>query len=108
MRSCFFADSQISFLRLLTTSAAMGDEVQSQASAWSIYDEWVTHGGVSFLEEPASAESEFRRFAQSNSVTPKDWANSYLAAFAVASDLTLVTFDRGFRGKIKQLVVLKP
>ncbi len=86
----------------------MGGEVQSQAGAWNIYDEWITDGGVSFLEEPASVEAKFRGFTQSKSVAPKDWADSYLAAFAAASDLTLVTFDRGFRGRIKQLVVLKP
>jgi predicted nucleic acid-binding protein len=37
---------------------------------------------------------------------PKDWADSYLAAFAGAAQFTLVTFDSGFRGKAKPLLLL--
>jgi predicted nucleic acid-binding protein len=36
----------------------------------------------------------------------KDWADSYLAAFAAVGQLTLVTFDRGLRMKLKSVVVL--
>jgi predicted nucleic acid-binding protein len=39
---------------------------------------------------------------------PKDWADSYLAAFAVAAQLTLVTFDQSFSNRAKSLVLLKP
>ena len=105
---CFCRFTQIGFLRLLTTQAVMGDEVQSQARAWNFYDDWLQEGGASYLEEPASVEAAFRSFTLSKNAAPKDWADSYLAAFAVASDLQLVTFDQGFRGKIKQLLVLDP
>jgi hypothetical protein len=37
---------------------------------------------------------------------PKDWADSYLAAFAGVAQLTLVTFDRAMRGKVKPIVLL--
>jgi predicted nucleic acid-binding protein len=37
---------------------------------------------------------------------PKDWADSYLAAFAIASQLTVVTFDRVLRGKSKNGLLL--
>lgn len=100
--------TQIGFLRLLTASAVMGNEVQSQAGAWKFYDDWLREGGASFLEEPASVEGAFRSLTRSRNAAAKDWADSYLAAFAVACDLQLVTFDRGFRGKIKQLLVLEP
>jgi len=86
----------------------MGDEVLSQVGAWSLYDEWLQEGGASYLEEPPSVEGTFRSFTQSRNVAPKDWADSYLAAFAAVSDLQLVTFDRGFQGRIKQLVILRP
>jgi len=107
-RLCFCRFTQISFLRLLTTSAVMGHEVLSQVGAWSLYDEWLQEGGASYLEEPPSVEGTFRSFTQSRNVAPKDWADSYLAAFAAVSDLQLVTFDRGFQGRIKQLVILRP
>ena len=60
------------------------------------------------MEEPPSIEQAFRSFTQSRNVSPKDWADSYLAAFVSVSDLRLVTFDQGFQGKIKQLLILKP
>ena len=37
---------------------------------------------------------------------PQAWADSFLAAFATAGQLTLVTFDRGLRGKAKSVVLL--
>ena len=37
---------------------------------------------------------------------PKDWADSYLAAFAGVAQLTLVTFDRAMRGRVKPTIVL--
>ncbi len=40
-RLCFCRVTQISFLRLLTTAAVMGDEVMNQAEAWNIYDDWL-------------------------------------------------------------------
>ena len=86
----------------------MGDEVLSQAGAWRLYDDWMLEGGASYIEEPPTVEAVFRSFTQTRNVAPKDWTDSYLAAFASASDLQLVTFDRGFQGKIKQLTILQP
>ena len=100
--------TQIGFLRLLTTPAVMGDQVLSQANAWKIYDDWLHEGGASHLEEPPSVEGIFRSFTQTRKVAPKDWADSYLAAFASVADLRLVTFDQGFQGKIEQLLILRP
>ena len=40
---CFCRFTQISLLRILTTSVVMGDdEVMSQAQAWDAYDRWKT------------------------------------------------------------------
>jgi hypothetical protein len=40
----------------------------------------------------------FRARSRSRQASPKAWADAYLAAFAEASQLTLVTFDRAFSG----------
>jgi uncharacterized protein len=100
--------TQIGFLRLVTTRAVMADEVLSQAAAWQLYDDWLNDGGASYLEEPPSLEESFRSLSQSRNVAPKDWADSYLTAFAVVSDLRFVTFDLAFQGKIKRLLILRP
>ena len=93
---------------LLTAEAVMGpDEVMTQDEAWRAYDRWLQDERVDFLAEPAGLESSFRAMTQSPRAAPKDWADSYLAAFAVTSQLTLVTFDQGFQSEAKQLVLLK-
>jgi predicted nucleic acid-binding protein len=38
--------------------------------------------------------------------SPKEWMDAYLAAFAEAGKLTLVTFDRALAGKAKGAVLL--
>jgi toxin-antitoxin system PIN domain toxin len=105
---CFCRFTQIGFLRLLTTPAVMGDEVLGQAAAWSVYDDWLREGGASCLEEPPSLEGTFRSMTQSKQAASKDWADSYLAAFATAAGMQLVTFDRAFYGRLENLLILKP
>ncbi len=108
-RACFCRFTQISLLRLLTTQAVMGtDEVMTQAQAWQAFDRWLTDSRVLFLDEPPELDGFFRFYSQQNYPSPKAWADSYLAAFATASDLQLVTFDQGFQGKIKRLLILRP
>jgi toxin-antitoxin system PIN domain toxin len=98
--------TQLSFLRLLTTSAVMGSDVRSQADAWGIYDRWLDDPRVVFLDEPAALEQSFRTHSARRDPSPKDWADSYLLAFASVSGLRLVTFDRSFRGRTQNLVLL--
>jgi len=82
-------------------------EVMAQAGAWKTYDRWLQDERIGFLEEPAETEAAFRGLTQSGQAAPKDWADSYLAAFALAAQLTLVTFDQAFSNKARQLVLLK-
>jgi uncharacterized protein len=108
-RLFFCRFTQLGFLRLLTLEAVMGQkEVMAQAQAWKTYDRWLQDERVSFLDEPPETEAAFRDLTQSGQAAPKDWADSYLAAFAIAAQLTLVTFDRALSSKATQLVLLKP
>ncbi|HMD85802.1 MAG TPA: PIN domain-containing protein [Terriglobia bacterium] len=100
--------TQLGLLRLLTTEAVMGKvEVLTQPEAWNAYDRWFEDGRVSFLPEPSALEPAFREISRLRRPAPKDWADSYLAAFASASDLTLVTFDQALHGKAWQSIALK-
>lgn len=107
VRLCFCRFTQLGFLRLLTAEAVMGDEVQTQVDAWAIYDQWLKNDHVTLLEEPSGLERRFRSLTRSRQASPKAWADAYLAAFADASQLTLVTFDRAFRGKGTSLILLE-
>jgi predicted nucleic acid-binding protein len=90
----------------LTTEVVMGDEVMTQPKAWAAYDRWLEDPRVEFAEEPAEIEARFRLLTRLRQPATKDWADSYLAAFATVGQLTLVTFDRGLQAKARSRVVL--
>jgi toxin-antitoxin system PIN domain toxin len=107
VRFGFCRFTQLGLLRLLTAEAVMGDEVLSQVEAWDVYDRWLTDDRVTLLEEPPGLERRFRTLTKRRQASPKAWADAYLAAFAEASQVTLVTFDRAFRGKARFLLLLE-
>ncbi len=84
----------------------MAEDAMNQAEAWRAYDRWLEDDRVEFIEEPPDLESIFRGMSQSQRPAPKDWADSYLAAFASASQLTIVTFDRALSAKAKSGLLL--
>jgi toxin-antitoxin system PIN domain toxin len=86
--------TQLGLLRLLTNSAAMQADVLTRAQAWRAFDAWSHLPTVKMLEEPRGLEAIFRRRTEREEVSTKQWADAYLAAFAEAASLTLVTFDR--------------
>ena len=107
VRFHFCRFTQLGFLRLLTAEAVMGEDVMKQPEAWAVYDRWIEDDRVGFLEEPPGIERRFRALTRLKSASPKTWADAYLAAFADTSQLTIVTFDRAFRGKAKPLILLE-
>ena len=106
-RLCFCRFTQMGLLRLLTTAQLMGeDEVLTQVHAWNIYDEWLSDERVSFLQEPPHMDKSFRGLTQLRRAAPKDWADSYLIAFAQAAGLQLVTFDKAMSHRAADAVHL--
>lgn len=91
--------TQIAFLRLLTHPSVMREDVRSQRDAWQTYDELLGDERVAFLGEPdpGGVETLFRTLTSSRQASPQQWPDVYLAAFAQAANLTLVTFDRALQ-----------
>ena len=98
--------TQIGLLRLLTANAVMGDEVMTQPQAWAAYDRWLDDPRVTFVDEPAELETRFRTLTRRRQPATKDWADSFLAAFATVGHMTLATFDRGLGNKAPSAVLL--
>jgi toxin-antitoxin system PIN domain toxin len=98
--------TQLGLLRLLTAEAVMSDEAMTQPQAWAAYDEWLKDPRVEFVNEPTEIETRFRALTRLRQPATKDWADSYLAAFATVGQLTLVTFDRGLRSRAKSSILL--
>jgi uncharacterized protein len=98
--------TQLGFLRLLTANAVMGDEVMTQLQAWAAYDRWLEDPRVELVDEPPELEPRFRTLTRLRQPATKDWADSYLAAFATVGRLTAVTFDKALGTKAKSAVLL--
>lgn len=99
--------TQLGLLRLLTTAGAMGTGVRTQRQAWAIYDAFLKEGGARLMQEPRTLEESFRRYSRSTAASPKDWADSYLAAFAIETGARLVTFDKVLGARVASSTVLR-
>ena len=64
--------------------------------AWQLYDALETHSNVTLVSEPNDIDLLWRDFSSLSSSSPKVWMDSYLAAFAIAHNATLVSFDSDF------------
>jgi toxin-antitoxin system PIN domain toxin len=102
----FCRQTQLSLFRLLSTEAILGEDTLSQRGCWTVYDEWIASGDAVFSEEPASLEAALRLRSSSDSPSPKEWADGYLAAFSFAVGVPLITFDRALAGRVKGAVLL--
>lgn len=98
--------TQMGLLRLLTTEAVMDVDVMTQRQAWSVYDSFVRDSGARFVYETRTLDDSFRRLSKLDMASPKDWADSYLAAFALGAGARLVTFDKGLANRVKGSVAL--
>jgi hypothetical protein len=85
----------------------MGEEVCTQIEAWAVYDRLLKNDNITLLDEPPDLDRKFRAMTRIRQSSPNVWTDAYLAAFAETSQITLVTFDRAFRGKVKPLVLLE-
>jgi len=85
----------------------MGRGTLTQTEAWKAYDRWVESAGAELAEEPVGVEAVFRSMSGAGQASPKEWADSYLAAFSSAGGLQLVTFDRALAAKVKGAVLLE-
>lgn len=89
--------SQLSFLRLLTNPAIMRGDVCTTDDAWRVLDTMMADSRFGYRNEPGGLAGQLRVFTRGYPFSPKLWQDAYLAAFAVAGSLQLVTFDAGFR-----------
>jgi uncharacterized protein len=99
--------TQLGLLRLLSSRAVMGaGEVMSQPEAWEAYDIWLEDDRIGFLDEPPGLDEGFRTLTKSSNPSPKDWADSYLLAFASSAHFQLVSFDKAMHFKSGNVILL--
>ena len=98
--------TQLGLLRLLTNQSAMGDEVLTQKQAWRAFDAFLVNPANRMIQEPAGLDPAFRELTDRDESSTKQWADGYLAAFALAADIRLVTFDRALAVRVERAVLL--
>jgi hypothetical protein len=86
--------TQLGFLRLVTTAAAMDNKPLSISQAWRVYDRFYEDDRVTFVSEPSGVDLPFRNKATGRTASPKIWADAWLLAFAEVAEGRLVTFDK--------------
>lgn len=97
--------TQMGLLRLLTNQAVMGEDVLARADAWRVIDRLRADDRVQWAGEPAQLEQAWRAISARDDNSHKLWTDDYLAAFAQAAGLALVTLDTGFERRYRSITV---
>lgn len=96
----FCRATEQSFLRLLTTPAvlrAYGAEGLNNQEALLALTALQALPQVVFNDEPAGTAARWHALASRDTASPKLWMDAYLAGFAMAGGLGLLTLDRDFK-----------
>jgi toxin-antitoxin system PIN domain toxin len=96
--AAFCRVTQMGFLRLLTNSRVMGEDVLSQRQAWSVYEDLARDARVIFALEPPDVEPAWKKLTQGAFRAASLWTDAYIAALALLHSFQVVSFDREFRG----------
>ena len=99
--------TQMGLLRLLTNSTVMGTQALTPRGAWRAYQRMLGDERVQFAHEPSALEREWQQITMTDRPAHKFWTDAYLVAFARASDMRLVTLDRGLRSTAPDALFLQ-
>ena len=84
---------QVSFLRLLSHPAAMDGAPLSSPDAWTLYAGLLADPNIGFHHEPPQLTRTWLSLARDITAAP---SVLYLAAFALESELSIVTLDPAY------------
>jgi len=88
----------LGFLRLSTNASAMAGRPLTVVEAWQAYQTFRRLPEVLLAPESEDCEAWLEHWALGKKATPRLWTDAYLAAFAKAGGLRLVSFDGDFAG----------
>jgi toxin-antitoxin system PIN domain toxin len=96
-RLAFCRVTALALLRLLTNATVMDGQPLAADEAWHTYRAWLGRGDVTAAREPNGCDALLGDWVSTGAVLPRLWTDAYLASFARAGGLRLVTFDHDFR-----------
>jgi hypothetical protein len=75
----------------------MHEEAFDTDGCWALWRRLLEDERIRFATfEPPGLDAIFEEYTSKRAFTPRLWTDAYLAAYARAAGLTLVTFDSGF------------
>ena len=95
--ACFCRVTQMAFLRLLTNSKIMDEDVLSPSNALAVYADLLTDERVRFPAESNEVEKTWLSLMNVPAASRSAWTDAYLVAFAQEAGLHLLTLDTGMR-----------
>jgi uncharacterized protein len=75
---------------------------QTNRTVWLALDTLQALPQVVWREEPPGVLGQWRTVSTLDSASPKVWMDAYLAAFAIASSLRMITLDKDFKNFVPQ------
>ena len=99
---------QLALIRLLGNRTVMGKYAVSALAAWDLIAELMEDERLEFATEPALIDTALPKLLRYPVPTNKLVSDAYLAAFSMAGQMRLVTFDKGFeqfRGADLQILI---
>lgn len=98
--------TEMALLRLVTNPAVTGKDVRTRRQAWDLLLALQADPRVRFLSEPRGLAPLWIVLSKRDDNSHLLWTDDYLAAFAQAADLDLITLDRGFHGRYPSVRVV--
>ena len=95
----FCRATQQGLVRVLTSPAVLsgyGLPPLTNRQAWGVFEQFMADDRFALAVEPFGIEDLWKDFSLRESPSPKLWMDAWLAAFAIASGLQLVTIDKAF------------
>jgi toxin-antitoxin system PIN domain toxin len=88
--------SMLGFLRLSTAAGVLSRTLKN-CDAWAIYQRYQAEAKVKFLAEPINLEQYLAALTVTLEIPNRLWTDADLAAFALAINARLVSFDSEFQ-----------
>jgi toxin-antitoxin system PIN domain toxin len=98
--------TELALLRLMTNPAVTGAEVRTRRQAWDLLMQLEADPRIRYVAEPPGLAPLWMAFSKRDDRHHLLWTDDYLAAFAQAGAMTLVTFDRAMRARYPSVDVL--
>jgi hypothetical protein len=98
--------TEMALLRLVSNPAVTGRDALTRRQAWDLLLALEGDPRVRFLREPHGLAPLWMAYSKRDDASHLLWTDDYLAAFAQAASLDVVTLDRGWRGRYPSVRVM--